>query len=295
MLSHLNTKPANPKRVVVIGAAGFVGKAIADRVAKTGVPVLRVTRRDVDLLAPDAAETLAGLLREGDAVVAASAMAPCKTPEMLKDNIVLATAIVRALLRVPVAHVMNISSDAVFADEPLPLTESSPKAPGSYHGVMHLAREITFATEMKAPLAILRPTLIYGAGDPHNGYGPNMFRRKANAGDAITLFGEGEERRDHVSIDDVAELAARVIGHRSTGSLNVATGVVTSFRDAAEQAVHLSGKSVAINGSPRKGAMPHNGYRPFDASAAVAAFPDFRYVALSDGMARAQQAEFPRD
>jgi len=48
------------------------------------------------------------------------------------------------------------------------------------------------------PLAILRPTLVYGAGDPHNGYGPNRFRRLASANQPIVLFGEGEERRPAV-------------------------------------------------------------------------------------------------
>jgi nucleoside-diphosphate-sugar epimerase len=193
---------------------------------------------------------------------------------------------------VALAHVVNIGSDAVFADEPLPLVEASPRAPGSYHGVMHLAREVAFATEVKAPLATLRPTLIYGAGDPHNGYGPNQFRRKANRGEDIVLFGEGEERRDHVAVEDVAELAVRVLIHRSTGSLNVASGTVTSFRDAAEMAVRLSGKQVVVQGSPRRGPMPHNGLRPFDPAATAAAFPDFRYTPLPEGMARAQKTEF---
>ena len=293
MLTHINSAPQKPSRVVVIGAGGFVGKAIADRLERDGVAVARLTRREVDMLAADAVDRLAGFIKEGDSVVAAAAMAPCKTPEMLKDNIALATAIVRAFLRVPPAHVINIGSDAVFGDEPLPLTEASPRAPGSYHGVMHLAREIMFASELKAPLATLRPTLIYGAGDPHNGYGPNQFRRKANKGEAIALFGEGEERRDHVAVEDVAEIAARALAHRSTGSLNVATGAVTSFREVAGLAVRLSGKSVPINGSVRRGPMPHNGYRPFDAAATFAAFPTFGYTSLADGMARAQKAEFP--
>jgi UDP-glucose 4-epimerase len=294
MLRHLNDRPTQPTRVLVIGAGGFVGKAIADRIARDGTLVRRLGRREIDLLAPDGAERLAGELREGDAVVAVAAIAPCKTPEMLKDNVVLATTLVRAIARVPVAHVVNVSSDAVFADEPVPLHEASPRMPCSYHGIMHLAREIMFETEIKAPVAVLRPTLIYGADDPHNGYGPNSFRRKANRGETIALFGEGEEQRDHVCIDDVAELAARVISRRSIGSLNVATGSVTSFRAVAEAAVRLSGKPAPITGTPRKGPMPHNGYRPFDPSATAAAFSDFRYVALTDGMARAQQAEFPR-
>jgi UDP-glucose 4-epimerase len=292
MLEHLNQSPVAPKRVVVIGARGFVGKAIVDRLRAASVDVVGLIRADVDLLAPNGSQRLASHLRVDDSVVAVSAIAPCKNPEMLRDNIVLATTMIRAFASVPLAHVVNISSDAVFGDEPLPLSETAPRAPESYHGVMHLAREIMFATEAKVPLAILRPTLIYGADDPHNGYGPNQFRRKANKGESITLFGEGEERRDHVAVEDVAELVARVLMHCSTGSLNVATGTVTSFRDLAEVAVKLSGKSVAVSGSPRKGPMPHNGYRPFNPAATSAAFPDFKYIAVADGMARAQKAEF---
>jgi nucleoside-diphosphate-sugar epimerase len=292
MLKHLNQTPVAPRRVVVIGAGGFVGKAIVERLRSASVDTAGLTRADVDLLAADASTKIASHLREGDSLVAVSAIAPCKNPEMLRDNVVLAANIVGALAAVPLAHVVNISSDAVFGDEPLPLTETAPRAPESYHGVMHLAREIMFATEVKAPLAILRPTLIYGARDPHNGYGPNQFRRKANKGESIVLFGEGEERRDHIAVEDVAELVARVLMHRSTGSLNVASGTVTSFRDLAELAVKLSGKPVAISGSPRKGPMPHNGYRPFDPAATIAAFPDFKYTTVAGGMVRAQKTEF---
>ena len=291
MLVHLNKKSKSPQRVVIIGGGGFVGGAIAERLRRDGISVELVTRAEVDLLAPDAVDRLAMRLKDGDSVVAAAAVAPCKTPEMLRDNVVLATAIVRALARVAPAHVVNISSDAVFADEPLPLNENSSKAPGSYHGVMHLAREIIFTTEVKAPLAILRPTLVYGFRDPHNGYGPNQFRRKANRGETITLFGEGEERRDHVAVDDVAEIVARVLAHRSQGSLNIASGSVHSFREVAELAVQLSGKQVIIAGSERRGPMPHNGLRPFDVSATSAAFPDFKYQTLAEGMAKAEQEE----
>jgi hypothetical protein len=34
--------------------------------------------------------------------------------------------------------------------------------------------------------------------------------------------------------------------------------------------------------------MPHNGYRPFDPAATRAAFPDFHYVKLPDGIRRVQ-------
>jgi UDP-glucose 4-epimerase len=289
MLTHLLPEPVKPPRVVVVGAGGFVGNAIAGRLEADGLPVLRLTRRDVDLLGPTAADDLAARLLTGDVLIAAAAMAPCRNPAMLRDNVALALAIVTAAGRLPLAHVVNISSDAIYADSPDPLTEASTAAPDTLHGIMHLAREAMFRSEVKAPLATLRPTLIYGAGDPHNGYGPNRFRRLAAKGEPIVLFGKGEERRDHVLIDDVAELAARVVYRRSAGALNVATGHVASFRDIAEMAVKLSGRSAPIRETERTGPMPHNGYRPFDVAACRAAFPDFAFTPLAEGLARAER------
>lgn len=284
MLTHRNAAPSLPQRTVVIGSAGFVGGALMRRLKAAGANVHGLSRRDVDLLAPDAATKLASHLKPGDSVVAVSAMAPCKNVAMLLDNMRLTKALVDAIASVPIAHVVNISSDAVYGDEPVPLTEAAPAAPGSLHGAMHLARELAFSSEAKAPLAILRPSLLYGAADPHNGYGPNRFRRLAAKGEDIVLFGEGEERRDHVLIDDVAEIIFRVLARASTGVLNIATGEVHSFRAIAEKVVAIAGSKSAIKGSPRVGPMPHNGYRPFDIAACRKAFPDFTYASLADGL-----------
>jgi UDP-glucose 4-epimerase len=288
LLAHLEKSPRLPSRTVVIGAGGFVGAAIARRVKRERGEVIALSRHEVDLQAADAAQRLASLLKPGDAVVAAAARAPCKDIAMMVDNMIITRAMIDALRGADVSHIVNVSSDAIYADEPLPLTETSPAAPTSMHGTMHLAREIAFASEIRAPIAILRPTLIYGTGDPHNGYGPNRFRRLANANQDIVLFGEGEERRDHVFIEDVAEIALRVLMHRSRGALNIATGAVHSFREIAEQVVALAPNKVRISGSPRNGPMPHNGFRPFDPSAAKAAFPDFAFTPLEVGLAKAQ-------
>lgn len=293
MLTHHAATATPPDRIVVIGATSFVGRTLLQRLQDDGAAVLGLSRADVDLIADGAGERLAGFLRPGDSVVAVAAKAPCRNAEDFLVNAKIIATLVKALQAQPVAHLVNISSDAVYPDEPVPLSETAPAAPGSLHGAMHLAREIALQT-LVSPLGILRPTLIYGAADPHNGYGPNQFRRKANAGEDIVLFGEGEERRDHVTVDDVAELAKRMLYRRSTGILNAASGTVTSFRAVAERAVKLSGKTVKITGRPRAGPMPHNGYRPFDIGATQAAFPDFAYTDLATGMARAQAMEFPR-
>ena len=227
MLEHLLPDAKKPTRVVVIGAGGFVGGAIARELARQGVPVHGLTRKEVDLVADGAAARLGSYLKAEDSVVFVSALAPSRTTAMLVANLRMAEAVGQALAAQPVAHLVYVSSDAVYADDANPVTERSRCQPSSLHGMMHAARELMLGNDVKAPLAILRPSLLYGARDPHNGYGPNRFRRLAEKGEAITLFGEGEEQRDHIFIDDVAALAALVLHHRSRGVLNIATGVST--------------------------------------------------------------------
>ena len=291
MLEHTLSAAADPARVVVLGAGGFVGGATTNLLKKAGIPVLALGRNEIDLLSEDAPSALAAMLAPDDSLVVVSARAPCKNASMLRENIAMMETVCTAIATQPVSHIVYISSDAVYGDEPVPLTEQSPAAPGSLHGVMHLARELMLRECANVPLAILRPTLIYGADDPHNGYGPNRFRRLAVSGEDIDLFGDGEERRDHVLIDDVAELVVGVLRHRSAGELNVATGHVVSFRDIAEMIVSLYGSDVAIRSHERVGPMPHNGYRPFDPAATLTAFPNFSYTPLADGLTRVHDQE----
>lgn len=275
MLTHGSSTPANPARVVILGAGGFVSGAAQRRLEKLGVPVLALSRTNLDLRDANAGERLGAQLRADDAVLFVAAKAPVKNTAMLLDNIAMGKSVCDALSARPVAHVVYVSSDAVYADSDAPLTEQSCAQPASLHGVMHLAREVMLANTVSGPLCLLRPTLIFGDDDPHNGYGPNRFQRLAKNGEAISLFGDGEERRDHVWVEDVAEIIVRALRYRSTGTLNVATGGVTSFREIAERVVARSGQS-SITTAPRSGPMPHNGHRPFDTSAIGASFDGMR-------------------
>lgn len=284
MLNHSHAQEKAPKRVVLLGAGGFVGKAAVAKMSARGFAVLGLTRQDIDLCQPQAVPQLAEVLRDGDCLVVVAAKAPCKNAEMLVANTIMMNNIIAAATDKALDHVVYISSDAVYADSDKPMTEESPKAPDSLHGVMHLARELMLGSVWQDRLAILRPTLLYGAQDPHNGYGPNQFRRLAAKGEPIKLFGNGEERRDHVYIDDVAELIARVVARRSTGTLNLVSGVVTSFRDIAAEVAARSPQPTEILTTPRRGPMPHNGYRAFTTAACQTAFPDFTYTALKAGL-----------
>jgi UDP-glucose 4-epimerase len=286
MITNLHDSPRKPARAVVLGAGGFIGGATARRLRSDGMEVAALGRDACDLLAPDATARLVAELRPDDTLVFISARAPVKNVAMLMENMRMGEAVGAALQKQPVAHVVYVSSDAVYKDSTEPLSESSCAEPASLHGVMHLAREVMLRNEFPGPLALVRPTLTYGIDDPHNGYGPNRFRRLAAEGKDLVLFGEGEEQRDHVAVDDIAELVRRVVLQRSTGIVNAVSGEVVSFRTLAELIAARFRPSVAILGSPRTGPMPHNGLRPFAPSAALKAFPGFKFTSWREGIGR---------
>lgn len=292
MLIHDHQRPDFSARTVVVGASGFIGDAVCRALHANQAKVVSISRAQADLTAQDGATKLSALLKDGDCVVTAAAVAPCKNSAMLRENVTLIETILTALSTITPSHVINISSDAIYGDETVPLTEASAMAPGSLHGVMHLCREIMMRDALTCPVAMVRPTLVFGARDPHGGYGPNQFRRKANSGGPVELFGNGEERRDHVLIDDVADLISRIVGHRSHGTLNIATGTLHSFRSIAEMVVALAPGQVEIVSKPRSGPMPHNGYRAFDPSAVKEAFPDFQFTPLDIALSEAQKNEY---
>jgi len=278
MLTHLHPQPVSRGKALVLGA-GFVGGEAARRLGGKGWEVRTLRSSDLDLAAKHAGEKLATFLHSGETLVFVSAKAPVKNPNMLVANLRIAQAVLVACGKVPPAHLIYVSSDAVYADEPRPLSESTPAAPTSLHGVMHLARELMLQT-LGLPLAIVRPTLIYGEGDPHNGYGPNQFVRLAREKKPIVLFGEGEERRDHVHVGDVAEIIARLVMHRSTGVVNAVSGQPVSFKQIAEMVSQKFG--VVVQSKPRAGPMPHRGYRPFDSGEISRAFYDWKPRRLAE-------------
>jgi nucleoside-diphosphate-sugar epimerase len=291
VLIHQFKTPQKPSRVVVLGSGGFIGGAIYQRLNRSGIPTLALARDQLDLLDPQAAGKLAEKLDENDTLVFVSAKAPCKDMAMLIENTLIAQSVCKAIKLKPVSHVIYISSDAVYKDSNTALTETSCAEPSAIHGVMHLVREVALRQEYPGPLAIVRPTLVYGFDDPHNGYGPNRFRRLAAAGKDIQLFGEGEEHRDHVDVNDIAELIFLISMHRSSGIANAVSGEVVSFRDLAEHAVAAFKGDVKVKGSPRSGPMPHNGYRSFDNAAVIDAFPGFRFKGWNEGLSAVYQRQ----
>jgi len=277
---------AKNERVVVIGKNGFVGSSIISALNQKGITTFNIGREDIDLTSEYAHNFFSSVIKPRDIVIFAAGDVPVKSTEQLNANLNGLDNFIRGIKGINLTQLIYVSSDAVYMDSPNSLSENSICAPETLHGLMHLTREVILQNSLhKNYLCIVRPTLIYGANDPHNGYGPSSFIRLARKNEDIHLFGNGEEKRDFIYISDVANIIVAVVEERVAGVLNLATGEINTFAQIANTIlVMLKGKSM-IKTKPRVGLMPHNGYRPFDVTNLKLAFPFFIPISIKDGLA----------
>lgn len=286
MLTHQNANPQVPARVVLLGASGFLAKALIRRLHAAAIPFVAVGSRDVDLTDASAPAKLALVLRPGDSVVVTSALTPDKGRDVrtLMSNLRMAESLCAALAETACGHVIYISSDAVYDTRSSLIDEQSSCEPADLYALMHTARERMLGNicqVRKIAYAVVRPCAVYGPGDTHNSYGPNRFIRMALKDRAISLFGGGEERRDHIFVDDVARILELCLVHASTGTINAVSGCAVPFGEVARMAAQAAGPDVRIESKPRGGPVTH---RHFDPTALVKAFPGFRPKPLEEGI-----------
>lgn len=287
MIENNHSTPQVPQRVVVLGASGFVGKDLCRQLKNADIPVLPLASAEIDLTQPQCVDQLRQMVEEEDAVVFASALTPDRGKDRaaMMKNVLMGHHFSQFLEQTPLAHLVHISSDAVYSDEEELIDETCCCNPSGLYGLGHLVRERMVqeaASKLGVATTILRLCAVYGPGDTHNSYGPNRFWRTAKNDRRIVLFGEGEEKRDHVFVRDVSRIISFCQNLRTEGVLNIATGTAVSFGEVAKQIAGLADTPVEIECLERKNPITHKHY---DIAAVIKAFPTFRFTALEEGLA----------
>lgn len=276
----------SPDRVVILGANGFVATHLRNNLEKTRTPVRAIGREEINLGQEGAGTRLAKEIRPNDTLVFASAVTPDKGRDIgtFLLNLQMAAAVVSALQVQRCRHVIYLSSDAVYGWQTSLISESTPPSPADLYGTMHLARERMLGHHLDTngiPFSVLRLCAVYGPGDTHNGYGPNRFLRQALAHQAITLFGEGEETRDHVFVDDVIAMIQACLRHPVSRVLNGVSGRSHSFRAVAAMVHRLVARGPGPTASLRINPVTH---RTFDPTCLLRTFPAHRSTDLEEGL-----------
>lgn len=278
----MSVQAFKPSRVVLLGARGFIASTLRKQLETASIEFLALGSVELDLLSPHSSSALASQLRPDDALVMLSAITPDKGRDTTAfiNNLTMMQNVCTALAQQPVSHLVYFSSDAVYGLKDSVVSEASPVGPQDLYGAMHLSRELMARALTGIPTAILRVTMVYGPGDTHSSYGPNRFFRAAEKDQKITLFGGGEELRDHIHVEDVAELTMNCLREKFTGLLNIATGVSISFHEAAKL-VAQQFERVEVVITPRASLIT---YRHYDISNLIKTFPRFRFTSLSNGI-----------
>jgi UDP-glucose 4-epimerase len=288
MLIH-KEKSSPKEKVLIIGCNGFIGKALTETLKETDFLVDPLSSKDLDLTDPQSVAPLAEKMRSCQHLVMLSCLTPDKGKgtDVLMKNLLMAKHVCDALRQQDKPpHVVYFSSDAVYSLEDSLVQEETPPSPTDLYGVMHRTRELMFLETVPDHLAILRSTLVYGAGDSHNSYGPNRLRREAFNEGTITLFGEGEDTRAHIFIDDLINLTCLILKNNSVGILNGAPDESISFQNLANVIIECFEKPVVIKNKPRSGDPTH---RFFQATRCYEAFPGFVFTPLREGLSKTYQ------
>lgn len=260
------------RRALVIGGFGFIGVNLSERLQQLGARVTIVTRsRSRHQGATSDAEARGVRVVEGD-LRDVAAMRAAVTAQDVVFNLAGQSGAVRsmedpwtdldvncrgslvlleALRREnPGAKLIFVSSRLAYGRVgPEPVTEDHVPDPLCVHAVHKLAVEQylkLYGQIYGLAWTAARLTNPYGPGQPpeRTAYGiVNRMIHQAMAGDALTVYGDGLQRRDYIYVDDaVAALLRMSESPASTGrTYNVGSGVGTPLVDMARSIGTIAG------------------------------------------------------
>ncbi len=259
-------------KTIIFGGSGFVGTALKKLLESQGTLYLAPSSK-LDLTDVECIPIINEMIEDGDTIIMLAVLTQERgdARDTTLKNVMMARNLLDAIKDKKLAHFVYVSSDSVYGKAWETIDQFTPVCPDTLYGYMHAMREQYFKEYFPA-LTILRPCAIYGIGDTHNSYGINRFIREAKANKEISLFGEGEEYRSNIHVDDVAAIIAKAAKEKIAGTFNTVTSPSWSFAKIAEF-IQSHMDNIKIVHRLRTARITH---RHFDNSALLKVFPEPR-------------------
>lgn len=298
--------------VLLLGGTGFLGTALARRLAQEECDVCVVGRRAVGpglsripgvvtrQASLDDVETLRELLPNYRTVVhlattstpGSSAQSPVREAE---ENIIPALRLLEVLAEFEPARLIYVSSGGTLYGNPavLPVPEDQPLWPLSNHGVGKVAVEgflRVYGRQHENRVTIVRPSNLYGPEQPlREGFGViRTMLEYVRRGEPMEFWGDGEAVRDFLFIEDWVDACWRLLAPDApVGVYNIGVGEGCSLNSLRAIVERVTGQELRVQWRPA---------RPVDVRGVVLDSTQLRVatgwapqVALEEGIQRTWQ------
>ena len=244
------------QHALVTGGAGFIGSRLVHKLLDQGINVSILDNLSVGIrkaLDPRA-RFLEGDVRNREDVESALKGIDCvfhlaaqvtirgsfeRFYDDVDTNLMGTLNLIRCLDSKTIRHFILASSMAVYADSPgpTPVPESYPKEPISPYGVSKLAAEqicIQLLKQKEIPFSALRYFNTFGPGQAYTPYVGviTIFITRLLRGNGPVIFGDGEQTRDFVHVDDIVDGTIKSLGS-FPGKYNLGSGKPISVNELA--------------------------------------------------------------
>ncbi len=261
-------------RVLVTGGSGFVGRHVVARLQHVGAIV---TVADLQPHPDPAVDTVVGDLCDSrvsetavtdgvDAIVHLAAMTSVlgsieRPAFVFRTNVEMTAGLLERAREQGVGSFVLASTNAVVGDiGTATITEDLPLAPLTPYGATKAAAEMLlsgYAGAFGLRTPAIRLTNVYGPGMVHKDSFVPRLMRAAAAGGGVEIYGDGQQRRDLVHVQDAATAIVSAVLGWPSGPVIIGGSrsyTVNEIAAAARDATGMPIPGTAIAAKP--GEMP---------------------------------------
>ncbi|MDA8195814.1 MAG: NAD-dependent epimerase/dehydratase family protein [Actinomycetota bacterium] len=277
------------KRVLVTGAAGFIGSHLCDLVLERGTEIVAVDgftdsydqqeKRDrarrlsensrFSLVEGDLANLELDQYLDGvEAVFHLAGRAGVRSSfsdfdKYQSDNVIATRRVIDSIKRHdPSIRLVAASSSSVYGNAPIPFVEDGEVDPVSPYGWSKLEAErmVLDASNDGLSTVALRYFTVYGPRQrPDMGF--RKFIKAALSNETIEIYGDGNQSRDFTYVRDIVEATLAAAEAKESGlAINVGGGSIVTIRRVLELISHQLGRDIDVSFGPfAKGDVMHTG------------------------------------